>query len=559
VATIEQSLSVTSVEKRKMRREVGLVALLFTSVGSIIGSGWLLGALNASVIAGPGALVSWLIGAVAVLLLALVHAELGGMYPVTGGSARFPHYSFGSLVGFASGWFAFLGAVTVAPIEVEAALQYATNYIPGLTELSGNVVVLTGLGYGVAVLLMLAFVIINILGVKWLAEANKYAVYWKIAIPVLTVIVLLIVSHHFGNFTARGGFFANGLPAVFSAVATGGIIFAYIGFEQAVQFGAESQNPRRNIPLAVIGSVILGVILYLALQVAFTTSLDPKVLNQGWSHIASSFQGAAFGPFAALATALGLGWLAVLLYVDAVVSPAGTGLIYLGSSTRLAFGMARNRYLPEGLAFLSDRRVPLFSILFAFVCGMLLFLPFPSWQRLVGFITSATLLTYGLQSIALAALRKQVPDQERPFRLPWAGVIAPLSFVIANELILFSTWDVLWKLLLAIVVGFVLLAVSALTAAPARRPKLELMNAYWLGPYLIGLGAISYLGSKSFGGSDRLHFGWDMLVLAIFSLAIYFLAVALRLKDHQAREYIFMLGAESEAEEEEVALAEPTA
>src|SRR5947209_4777569 len=89
---------------RKLRRQIGLVALMFASVGSIIGSGWLLGALNAAKVAGPAALISWVIGAVAILFLALVHAELGGMFPVAGGSARFPHYAFGSLAGLASGW-----------------------------------------------------------------------------------------------------------------------------------------------------------------------------------------------------------------------------------------------------------------------------------------------------------------------------------------------------------------------------------------------------------------------------------------------------------------------
>jgi amino acid transporter len=106
----------------RLRRDIGFVGLMFTSVGSIIGSGWLFGALGASEVAGPAAIISWILGGAAMILLALVHAELGGMFPVAGGSARFPHYAFGSLAGFAGGWFAFLGAVTTAPIEVEAAL-----------------------------------------------------------------------------------------------------------------------------------------------------------------------------------------------------------------------------------------------------------------------------------------------------------------------------------------------------------------------------------------------------------------------------------------------------
>src|ERR671938_2167420 len=138
MAVMSSRAGAAPVAERKLRRDVGMVGLLFASVGSIIGSGWLFGALNAAKIAGPAALISWIIGGAAVLLLALIHAELGGMYPVAGGSARFPHYAFGSLAGFAGGWFAFLGAVTTAPIEVEAALQYASNYISGLTTEHGG-------------------------------------------------------------------------------------------------------------------------------------------------------------------------------------------------------------------------------------------------------------------------------------------------------------------------------------------------------------------------------------------------------------------------------------
>jgi hypothetical protein len=82
-----------------LRREVGFIGLLWASTGSIIGSGWLFGAQGALSAAGPAAIISWVIGAAAILLLALVHAELGGMYPVAGGTARFPHYAFGGAAG----------------------------------------------------------------------------------------------------------------------------------------------------------------------------------------------------------------------------------------------------------------------------------------------------------------------------------------------------------------------------------------------------------------------------------------------------------------------------
>jgi len=551
----------TAQPERKLHREVGFVGLLFASVGSIIGSGWLFGALGASSVAGPAALISWVLGGGGMLLLALVHAELGGMYPVAGGSARFPHYAFGSLIGFAGGWFAFLGAVTTAPIEVEAAIQYASNYISGLTTTSGGTAVLTTTGYLVAAGLMLLFSIINVMGVKWLSETNKIAVWWKIAIPVITIFALVLTAFHPHNFTSEGGgFMPFGWKGVFLAVASGGVIFSYLGFEQAIQLGGESQNPRRNIPLAVIGSMIIGILLYIALQVAFIAALSSGNLSKGWDAVAFGGKGAVFGPFAGLATVLGLSWLATLLYIDAIISPGGTGLLYVGTSARLSFGMGRNRYIPKGFAQLSTRGVPVLAIAFSFLLGMIVFLPFPGWQQLVGFISSATVLAYGTAPLAMGALRKQEPDRDRPFKLPFGGLLATVAFIVANEVLLFSGWAVVWKLLVAIILGFILLTVSSATSAPENRPSLDWMSGVWLWPYLLGMAVISYLSSFDTstpskvpiislkGPVNDLHFGWDVLAVAIWSVFIYLLAMHVRLPAQRTHEYVGDLTAEAEEE-----------
>jgi amino acid transporter len=334
----------------RLRREVGPVGLVFASLGSIIGAGWLFGALYASSLAGPAAIVSWVLGGGAMMLLALAHAELGGAYPVAGGNARFPHYAFGSLIGFTGGWVAFLGAATVGPIMVQAPLLYASNYVSSLTTVSGGRPVLTAQGYVVAAALLLLFCTINVMGVRWLSEANTIAVCWKIFVPALTVVALLLASAHGENFGAGGGFMPSGWKGVFLAVSSGGVVFACLGFEQAVQLGGESRNPGRNIPLAIIGAMSGAIGLYVALQVAFVAALDPSAIAHGWSTISFSGKGQLFGPFAGLATALGLGWLAVLLYTDAIVSPAGTGLLYTGASARLSFALARDGCIPSAFA-----------------------------------------------------------------------------------------------------------------------------------------------------------------------------------------------------------------
>src|SRR5215469_17643149 len=99
-------------QQNHLHRKVGLRGMTFVSLGSIIGSGWLFGALGAAKLAGGGgSLITWLIGGLVLLLLALVHAELGSTYPVSGGTARFPYMIFGGIGGFTGGWMAFIQAV----------------------------------------------------------------------------------------------------------------------------------------------------------------------------------------------------------------------------------------------------------------------------------------------------------------------------------------------------------------------------------------------------------------------------------------------------------------
>src|SRR5829696_8521304 len=104
----------------KLKRDVSTVGLLFFSLGSIIGSGWLFGSLYAAQVAGPAAIISWVGGGLVMIILGLVHAELGPIDPVQRGSGRDQHFAFESLAGFPIGWIVWVGPVTVAPIEVLA-------------------------------------------------------------------------------------------------------------------------------------------------------------------------------------------------------------------------------------------------------------------------------------------------------------------------------------------------------------------------------------------------------------------------------------------------------
>ena len=125
-------VAVTSPADVGLKREIGLIGATWASETSIIGSGWLFGALLAAQAVGGASVVAWAIAGVVVMVLALTYAELGAMYPVAGGTGRFPHFAFGSAAGVGFGFFSYLQAVTIAPIECYAFVTYASYYWPGL-------------------------------------------------------------------------------------------------------------------------------------------------------------------------------------------------------------------------------------------------------------------------------------------------------------------------------------------------------------------------------------------------------------------------------------------
>jgi len=519
-----------------LKREMGLIGAICSSETTIIGSGWLFGSWYAASAAGTAAILGWVIGGVAIIILALVHSELGGMYPVAGGTARFPHLAFGSLAGTAFGFFSW--GIAVAPVEAFAVMAYAQYYWHGLYDSTTSNV--TGLGFGISITLMAIFTVINFLAMRAFNRVNSGITWWKVAIPVLAIIVLF-TQFRAGNFGSHGGFLPYGIKALFGAIPSAGIIFAYLGFEQADQLAGEVRNPQRNVPLGIIGAILIGTVIYILLQVVFIGALRPSELAHGWAGLASN-AGLGTGPVAFLAGVVGLGWLAVILRVDAFISPSGTGLIAMTGTSRVGYGLARNRYYPQFFAKVDKRGVPWFSLILTFLLGLVFLLPFPSWHSLVSLVTSAGVLMYAGAPLALGAFRRQVPEANRPYRLPGAAVIAPLAFIIANMLIYWSGFEVIWKLGIVLVIGYVLIGIFM--AFDEQRPPLKWKAAAWLPVWLIGMGVISWQGQYSGGAvkapvnTGNLPFWWDMLAVAGFSLIIYYWAQASRLPRGEMMELV---------------------
>ncbi len=146
------------------------------------------------------------------------------------------------------GWMLFLAYVPVPAVEAEAIVTYANNYLP-LSIQPGSGGLLTGVGFAVCALL-------NLLAVRMLLDTNTTVTWWKIAVPILTMIAMIVSSTHWGVMQADPGWYQ--FSGIFTALPAAGIVFSYLAFRTAIDLGGESANPRSHIPLAVIGSVLLS-------------------------------------------------------------------------------------------------------------------------------------------------------------------------------------------------------------------------------------------------------------------------------------------------------------
>ncbi len=509
---------------QQLSRRISPVTLFMLSLNGIIGSGWLFAPMYAAKIAGPAAIFSWMIAGLAVVLIAFTFAELSTMLPVAGGTAHIPQLSHGAFASFILSWIAWITMLLMAPIEVQAVLQYASLYFTSLMHEANGVMVMDIWGYAWAAILMFGLCVINVLSYRGLMRFNFVLFVFKFSIILLTIFMIAGTKFNAANFNGAWGALSSteGLQAIFSAIATGGIVMAFNGFKSGVELAGEAKNLKVAIPLSTVGSVMACLLLYLGLQASFIGALDNSAIVQGWHHL--NFTGDA-GPFIGLAAAIGLFWLLKLLYANSVVSPLGAGLIYVTATARILYAMSRIGYVPKIFSRLNNQRFPVWAIALNFVLGMLSFLPLPGWQAMVNFMVSAMVITYAMGPIALLCLRLTLPDRARPFRLPAAPILCTLAFYFCNLFSYWTGWDTISKLAMTLLAGLGCFMLAYLRGKVVIQ-KHELRSALWIVPYLAGLVGISYLGS--FGGKHILPFGWDFVVIGLFSIAIMHLAVSSR-------------------------------
>ncbi|CAI9121127.1 APC family permease [Brytella acorum] len=478
------------------KRNLGLLDLTMIGFGSIFGSGWLFAAAHVADVAGPASILSWIIGGVAVLLLGVIYCELGAALPVAGGVVRFPETSHGPVAGFLMGLITTIAFTSLIAIEIVAARQYAGAWIPGLNRDAAGNPTLTGWCLQTAVLAVLYA--INRRGIATFALINNIVTVFKFCVPGL-VIILLLAHMHGANFSAHG-FAPHGASGVQVAVSTGGIIFAYLGLTPILAVASEVKNPQRTIPIALVASVALSTLVYVLLQTAFIGSLPASELANGWNDISSHLP----LPFHDIAVALGLGALATLVVIDAILSPTGTGNIYLSATPRVVYAWAKGGTLPALFSRVDAKTgVPGPALALSFALALFWTLPFPSWQALISVVSSALMLSYALAPTSAAGLRHSRPDMARPFRVRGFGLLSPLSFGIATLIVLWAGWNTLrWLMPTVMVLALALMAWRATTGGRTLL-RADIRSSSWMLVYFLGLFALSWAGP--FGGRSLMN------------------------------------------------------
>ena len=265
-------------------------------------------------------------------LIGLVYAELGAALPRTGGIIRYPVYTHGHLVGYLISFITIVAYTSLISIEVTAVRQYVAYWFPGLTI---KVLNRRRLSAGFCSLRCFVCSFTELLECQSVCEIKFNYFGFKYFVP-LTIIIVLIF--HFKSANFAGEFAPFGFGGVQTSISTGGVMFAYLGLHPIVSVAGEVKNPQRNIPVALLICIIVSACVYTILQVVFIGAIPTDMLNDGWKAIGREFS----LPFKDIAVLLGMGWLATLVVLDAILSPGGNGNIFMNTTSRLVYAWARN-------------------------------------------------------------------------------------------------------------------------------------------------------------------------------------------------------------------------
>jgi amino acid transporter len=421
-------------ENTSSQKKIGLFSATALGVSSILGSGWLFAPYQATLEAGPAAIISWILGAFVIILLSICFSEIAALYPRRGLSAIIPTLSHNKYFAFTFAIANWLGVIAVVALEADATIQYLIHLIPTFEPYLYCHDHLTSLGNSLSVGLVILFTLINYWGAATLIKANNIFAIIKVIIPVFISIVILATAFHPSNFThINHSFIPYGGESILTAILSTGIIVSFNGFQSVISFSSEIHKPHRVIPASIIIAVLFCLGVYLLIQVAFIAGVPPKMLDSGWQHLELN------APIVQIMGLMGLGIYSTVIYAGATITPSGTAIAFTGTSTRMFTAMARNEQMPTFF----DKVHPIYgisrrSLLFNALLAILFIEVFRSWHSLAEVLGLFHVISYLPVPIALWVLRDKISPNKYLFRVPFGKTLSLLLFIFFTYLFTLS-------------------------------------------------------------------------------------------------------------------------
>lgn len=445
-------------EGKGLKRTLGAGNLVALGIGAIIGAGlFVRTAAAAGQAAGPAVTLSFVIAAVGCAFAGLCYAEFAAMIPIAGSAYAYSYTTMGELVAWIIGWALImeyaLGAATVSIAWSEylnklfgGRIPYEWSHSPfeSFTDSSG--VLHSGIMNAPALVILLLLTLLLIKGSQESAFVNMIIVFIKVAIVLIFIAVgwqFIQPANHTPYLIPEGtapvvdnagkviadysGVFKHGWGGVLGGAAI--VFFAFIGFDAVSTAAQEAKNPKRDMPIGILGSLVVCTILYILFGHVLT-----GVAN--WKDFVDPEKGREASVAYAISEYMtGYGWLATAVTIAILAGFSSVILVMLMGQSRIFYTMSNDGLIPKAFGELHPKyRTPYKAnwILFIFVGLFAAFVP----GHVAGDLTSfGTLFAFVLVSAGVWILRKREPNIERPFRAPLVPVVSTLGVIICLGMI----------------------------------------------------------------------------------------------------------------------------
>lgn len=426
-------------EQGELKRTLTAANLVSLGIGCIIGAGiFVMTGQAAATYAGPAIIISFVLAGLCCAFAGLCYAELASMLPVSGSAYSYAYASLGEILAWIMGWLLILeygvAASTVAvgwsgyvtsflanfDIHVAEALSTPTYQMDHATETLVN----TGGFNLVALLGIVSMTLLLVVGVKESATVNNVIVFIKVSVVVMFIVAGFIYVQP-ANWTPfvpenTGEFGHFGWSGILRGA--GVVFFAYVGFEAVSTAAQEAKNPHRDIPIGILGSLVVCTILYMLVALVLTGIVPYETLNVP-------------DPMAKAVDAIGLGWLSFFVKVGAIAGLTSVMLVLLYAQTRVFYAMSRDGLLPPLFGFIHPKfQTPWVNTLMVGTVVGLAAAVTPI-SVLGDLVSLGTLCAFSIICFSVLYLRKAEPDLARPFRVPYSPYLPVLGIFSCGGLI----------------------------------------------------------------------------------------------------------------------------